>query len=324
MTEISFIRHNIDKWSAIEQTCEHADTSEPDELAQAYEELTADLAFAQTHYPEARITSYLNDLALSIHVRLYRRQPNKWHDVWTFVRYEVPQAMWEGRHYLLASFIVFLVGTLIGVVSQANDPEFARIILGNDYVDMTMDNIKHGAPMAVYSGNPSIDMFLSITWNNVGVAMMCFASGLLTFWGTGTMLIQNAVMVGSFQTFFIQQGLGYESALAIWLHGTLEMSAIIVGGGAGFMLGTGWLFPGTLKRKEAFQRSARLALRIVVGMVPIFVVAGFIEGFFTRHTEWPDGLRFSIIYLSAAFVIYYVVMLPRKIAQQSQNRKTLE
>lgn len=319
MTEVSFIRHNIERWENMELVCENAATGSPDELAATYEELTADLAFAQTHFPDARITSYLNDLALAIHVQLYRRKPGSWKKVWEFVRYDVPQAMYEGRRYLLASLIVFLVGAAVGIISQLGEPDFARIVLGDYYVDMTLDNIEAGQPMAVYSGGGETDSFLSITWNNVGVAMMAFASGLLTLFGTGTLLIQNSVMLGSFQTFFFQQGVGIESVLAIWLHGTLEISSIVVSGGAGLMLGTGWLFPGTLKRKDAFQRSARQALRIVVGTVPIFVVAGFIEGFFTRHTEWPDGLRFAVIFLSAAFIYYYIIWLPKHLATSKKQ-----
>jgi uncharacterized membrane protein SpoIIM required for sporulation len=94
------------------------------------------------------------------------------------------------------------------------------------------------------------------------------------------------------------------------LHGTLEISAIIVAGAAGLAMGNGWLFPGTYKRLYSFRRGAKRGLKIVVGTVPLFVMAGFIESFFTRHTEWPDGLRLTIILLSLAFIIYYYIVLP--------------
>lgn len=324
MTEVSFIRNNLEKWGRMEKVCEKPSACAPDELASAYEELVADLAFAQTHYPEAQITDYLNDLALAIHVRLYRRRPGAWRHVWDFLRRDVPLAMYEGRRCLLASLVVFLAGVIIGVISQLGDSDFAYVILGGEYVEMTLDNIKNGQPMAVYSMVGGPDSFLSITWNNVGVAMMAFSSGLLTLCGTGMVILYNSVMLGTFQTFFFQQGVGMESVLAIWLHGTLEIGSIIVSGGAGLMLGTGWLFPGTLKRKDAFRLSARQALRIVMGTVPIFIVAGFFEGFFTRHTEWSDGLRFSIIFLSASFLYYYIIWLPGHLAskyKQVQTRK---
>ena len=125
--------------------------------------------------------------------------------------------------------------------------------------------------------------------------------------------MQNGIMLGAFQTFFYQHGLLGTSMLAIWLHGTLEISAIIVAGAAGITMGNGWLFPGTYSRLTSFRRGARRALKIIVGTVPIFVVAAFIEGFFTRHTEWPDALRLTIILLSLLFVIGYYIYLPYRV-----------
>lgn len=165
-------------------------------------------------------------------------------------------------------------------------------------------------------------MFGSITMNNVMVSFVTFALGIFTSLGTGFKLFQNGVMLGSFQTFFAQHELLWESALAVWLHGTLEISAIIVAGAAGMAMGNGWLFPGTYPRITSFRRGARRGLRIVVGTVPVFIVAGFIESFFTRHTEWPDLLRLSIILCSLAFVIYYYIVLPKK--RNHESRKAID
>ena len=96
---------------------------------------------------------------------------------------------------------------LIGVISAANDPNFVRLILGNGYVDMTLDNIANGEPMAVYNGSDEVPMFLGITLNNVMVSFNCFAMGLLTSFGTGYMLLRNGIMIGAFQTFFYQHDL---------------------------------------------------------------------------------------------------------------------
>lgn len=156
-------------------------------------------------------------------------------------------------------------------------------------------------------------MFLQITLNNVRVSFVCFVLGLFTSFGTGYALFFNGVMVGSFQTFFIQQGLWAESMLAIWLHGTLEIWAIIVAGAAGLALGNGWLFPGTYTRAESFTRGAKRGLKIVIGTVPVFILAGFIEGFLTRHTDLPIAVRLGVILLSLAFILYYYIYLPHKL-----------
>ena len=180
------------------------------------------------------------------------------------------------------------------------------------YVDMTLDNIANGEPMAVYNGSDEVPMFLGITLNNVMVSFNCFAMGLLTSFGTGYMLLRNGIMIGAFQTFFYQHDLLWESSLAIWLHGTLEIWAIIVAGAAGLALGNGWLFPGTYSRLESFRRSAKKGVKIVIGTVPVFVMAGFIEGFVTRHTELPDLLRLGFILLSLSFIIFYYIYLPNR------------
>ena len=103
-----------------------------------------------------------------------------------------------------------------------------------------------------------------------------------------------------------------ECFLATMLHGTLELSAIVVAGAAGLAMGNGWLFPGTYTRMESFKRGARRGLKIVVGTVPLFIIAGFIESFLTRHTDMGDGWRIAIISLSALFIVFYFIYLPFK------------
>ena len=312
MKEVTFIRQNISKWRGAEIVVETAGDSDATELADTYIDVTSDLAFAQTHYPESKITVYLNNLASALHNEIYRSHRYRWSRLLTFWTDEVPRTMWEARRELFLSFVIFVVSAFVGFLSQMLDPEFCRIILGDGYVDMTLQNIAEGEPMAVYNGDPEDAMFGMITLNNVKVSFITFVLGVFTSLGTGFVLFQNGVMLGSFQTFFAQHGLLWQSALAVWLHGTLEISAIIVAGAAGIAMGNGWLFPGTYPRLTSFRRGARRGLRIVVGTVPVFMLAGFIESFLTRHTEWPDLLRLIIILSSLAFVTYYYIVLPKK------------
>jgi len=105
-----------------------------------------------------------------------------------------------------------------------------------------------------------------------------------------------------------------ESMMAIWLHGTLEISAIIIAGAGGLALGNGWLFPGTYSRGYAFRQGAKRGLKIVIGTVPVFVFAGFVESFLTRYTSAPYVLRGGFILLSLTFVIYYYIYLPKRLS----------
>lgn len=310
MKEINFIRNNIEKWQRIEDAVEDVNCLTPDEIADYYVEVTADLAFAYTNYPSSRITQYLNGLASALHNSIYGNKRDKRSRFATFWTREVPLTMYAERRLLLLSFAIFALSMAVGIVSQLADPSFCRSILGDQYVDMTIENIAQGKPMDVYASDDEMPMFLSITFNNIVVAFRTFVLGIFTCFGTAYSLFFNGIMLGCFEAFFAQHGLFGQSFLAVFLHGTLEISAIIVAGAAGIALGNGLLFPGTYPRLVALRMGAKRGLKIVVGTVPLFVVAGFIEGFVTRHTELPDELRLLVIGLSAAFVTFYFIILP--------------
>ena len=310
MKEVSFIRQNIEKLKSLERIVDKAVFHNPSELADAYTEITTDLSFSRSHYPQSRITIYLNNLASALHNQLYKNKKEKYSRIITFWTQEIPEVMFRSRKEFLYSFLIFIISVAIGAISALNDDSFVRLILGNGYVDMTLRNIENGEPMAVYNSRSEVSMFIFITFNNIKVAFIAFALGLLTAFGTGYVLFLNGVMIGSFQAFFFQQGLGFESMLAVWLHGTFEISAIIIAGAAGLALGNGWLFPGTYSRGYAFKQGAKRGLKIVTGLVPVFITAGFIESVLTRHTEYPTYVRLSIIILSLVCVIYYYIILP--------------
>ena len=319
MREAVFIKQNIRKWREYEYLMTMVESQSPDELADMYNDLTADLAFAQTHYPNSRITQYLNNLALQLHTSIYGNKREKWSRISRFWTHEVPLAVWDARKELLLSLSVFLLFIAIGVVSTLNDYDFTRLILGDAYVDMTLYNIDNGDPAAVYQGGGNTESFLMIAFNNIRVSLMAFALGVLTSLGSVYYLMINGVMVGAFTTMFYNEGVLGEAMLAIMLHGTLELSTIVIEGGAGIVMGNGWLFPGTYSRMQSFRRAAKRGLKIVVGTLPVVIAAAVVEGYFTRYTHAPNALRGGFIILSAAFIIYYYVILPYRRSHETQQ-----
>jgi uncharacterized membrane protein SpoIIM required for sporulation len=202
---------------------------------------------------------------------------------------------------------------LIGVVSSAGDSGFVRLIMGDSYVNMTLENIDKGDPMAVYKQMNGVDMFLGITFNNIRVSFFAFMMGLLVSFGTAWILISNGIMLGAFQYFFHIHNLLFESVLVIWIHGTLEISAIIIAGAAGLVLGNSILFPGTYSRRQSFMIASKEGLKMIVSLIPIFIIAGFLESFVTRQTGMPVSLSLTIILGSLAFVVWYFFIYPAKI-----------
>jgi len=311
MKEVFFIRQNIEKWKSLEKVVDKADLHNPTELADAYTEITTDLSFSRSHYPSSRITIYLNNLASALHNLLYKNKKESYSRIITFWTQEIPEVMYRSQKELLYAFLIFAVSVLAGVISAQNDDSFVRLIVGNGYVDMTLQNIANGEPMKVYDTSSPLQMFIHITFNNIQVSFITFVFGLMTGFGTGFILFRNGVMLGAFQAFFFQHQVGYESMLAIWLHGTFEISAIIIAGAAGLALGNGWLFPGTYSRGYAFRQGAKRGLKIIIGLVPVFITAGFIESYLTRHTEFPTYIRLSIILFSLISVIVYYIIIPQ-------------
>jgi len=309
MREVAFVRKNVDTWKEFEQIL-NGKTADPDELSDLYLRLTDDLAFAQTYYPDSKTTAYLNELSTGVHQQIYRTKPVDRGRFRRFWLQDVPRAVASAKKEMIVSLIVFLSAIAIGILSSAYDPGFTRLILGDAYVNATLANIQSGDPMAVYKKMHQMDMFLGIALNNIQVSIMAFASGLLFSLGTGYILFTNGVMVGTFHHLFVKHDLLFDSLLVVYIHGTLELSAIVIAGAAGLVLGNGFLFPGTQTRRESFEHDARKGAIILIGLVPVFVVAAFLEGFVTRLTDMPVALSLMIIVSSATAIIGYFVVLP--------------
>ncbi|HYE95034.1 MAG TPA: stage II sporulation protein M [Rubricoccaceae bacterium] len=319
MREAVFIRRYSKDWKAFEERLAAEKRVDPDALAGGYVRLTDDLAYAKTFYPGSATAAYLNGLAVHVHAQVYRNRREERGRLRRFWTEEIPRTVYQERRPLLWSLVFFLTFVAVGVVSTLGDDTFVRLILGDGYVNMTLANIEAGDPMAVYKEMRALDMFFGITLNNVMVSFYAFGLGILASVGTVWLLLRNGVMLGAFQTFFFQQaqergmGLFWESVLTVWIHGTLEISAIVVAGGAGLAMGNALLFPGTYPRMVSFRRGAMRGLKIVIGLVPLFIVAGFLEGFVTRHTAMPTVLSVAIILGSLAFVLGYFVVLPWRV-----------
>ncbi len=386
MRETKFIQQNKRKWAGFEKNLERQ-SENPEELNELFVQVTDDLSYARTFYPNRSVRVYLNGLGQKIFFSLYKNRKREKGRFKHFVFEGLPQLVYESRKEFRTAFLVFVLSMAIGVLSCVMNEDFAAIILGESYVEMTLENIENNDPMAVYKAKEEGGMFAVITANNLRVALLTFAMGALYAVGTLLILIKNGIMVGAFQYFFLQKdnsevgltlyqialpafillglvfkllpwflrkskprvyekykrkffpallltvfslvtliGLGLittnpgslfvESFLTIWIHGTLEISAIIIAGAAGLTMGRGLIFPGTLSRIKAFQLSARRGLKIMVGIIPIIIAAGFIEGFFTRYTETPDIIRLFFILSCLAFILFYFVYYPWAKAQR--------
>lgn len=320
MREALFLKQNAAKWSAYEVAVK--DALPADELAKQFIELTDDLSYAKTFYPKSNTAKYLNGLAAQFHQKIYKNKKEKRGRIWWFWQFELPVLFKQYHRQFLYAFLFFIIFSLMGAISAKYDENFLRLILGDGYVNMTLDNIERGDPFAVYKHSSQLPMFLDIAFNNIKVAFIAYLLGITFSVGTLWMLMSNGLMMGSFQYFFISKGLGTKFILVVFIHGTLELWSIIIAGAAGLIMGNSFLFPGTFTRIQSLIRGGKDGLKIVFGLVPLFLTAAFFESFVTRYSNMPVWLSISILAASTIFIIWYFVVYPIRLDKKMSSVKS--
>ncbi len=313
MREGLFIKKNIDKWKQYQ----YEPATDPDEMAGQFTELVNDLGYSKTFYPHSKVTQYLNGLASRIYLGIYRNKKEESSRIVRFWKTELPRVVRKYHREIAYSFLIFMLFAIIAAFSDAHDEGFVRGILGDKYIDMTEENIAKGDPFGVYKNGNQLSMFLQIAVNNIQVSFMVFICGLFLSIGTVWQLFETGMMVGSFQYYFFSKGLGWKSVLVIWCHGTLEISSIIIAGAAGLVLGNSILFPGTHKRLYSLKRGGKDGLMLMIGLIPLFLVAAFIEGFITRYSNMPLWISISILASSLSFIVWYFIIYPIRLEKRA-------
>ncbi|MFW5662245.1 MAG: stage II sporulation protein M [Bacteroidota bacterium] len=319
MKEIQFLHKNKNKWQQFEDIIKSGKKIDPDKLSDLYIQVMDDLSYARTFYPRSSVVRYLNQLSSSVHSAVYSTKRESYQRIKTFWLKEVPLVFYDLRKYIFISLLIISISVLIGAVSSANDNQFVRLILGDAYVNMTEQNIAEGDPLAVYKDENQVGMFFGITLNNIWVTFRTFAFGVLFIFGTAYVLFVNGVMLGAFHHMFYKHGVLMDAFKTVWIHGTLEISAIVIAGAAGILLGSSFLFPGTYPRMASFRMGAQKGAKAIAGLVPIFILAGLLESFVTRYTEMPLFLTIFIIGSSLFFVVFYYIVYPGMLSKRKQE-----
>ncbi len=314
LKEIVFIKKNEKYWKEFETILNSNKNVDADHLASLYIHITDDLSYARTFYQDSPLVSYLNGISLKAHQSIYKNKKEKRSRFKDFWKYEVPLAMAKSHRALLYAFLIFMTATVIGLFSQSMNIDFVRAIIGDGYVNMTEENIDQGDPLGVYRSASQSSMFIGISTNNVRVSFLVYVFGILGTIPSAYILFQNGIMVGAFLGFFIERGLTSLALGTIFIHGALELSAIVIAGAAGIVLGNSFLFPGTYSRMTSLQEGAKRSLKIIIGLVPVFIVAALLESYVTRHYLVLGNYgRGVIIILSFAYIIWYYIYYPLKL-----------
>ena len=312
MREALFIKKNKDRWLRNQQS----PSADPDEVAADFTQLVDDLAYAKTFYPSGKVTSFINAQASGIFLTIYKNRKEESNRLVTFWKYDLPLTIRKHHGVLLFSLIVFIIFFAVGYFASQKDDEVARSFFGDSYVETTQRNIDKGNPFGIYESGNSLLSWLGIMINNIKVSLLMFVSGL--FCGIPTLYkhCETSAMVGIFDQFFAARGFGIDFWLVVFVHGTLEITALIISTGAGLILGKSFLFPGTIKRIDAFKQGAKDGVKIMIGLMPVFALAAFFEGFITRLYNDISILTTAIFALSVIFVVWYFIIYPIRLSKK--------
>jgi uncharacterized membrane protein SpoIIM required for sporulation len=263
--------------------------AELQEMALLYRQVAADLSVLRQDATARTYAEHVNHLLARAHHIIYSGRKTSLATLFRFLRDEYPAVFQQQLRFVIASLLVSVAWGALGAVITSARPEFMRHFVGPKMIatmerhEMWTESIVTVAPMATSA----------IMTNNLTVSFVTFASGIAFGLGTFFYLYVNGMMLGVIGAACHQYGM----SLALWSfvapHGSLELPSILIAGGAGFRLGHGMVFPGSLRWKDSVARGGIEATRLISGVIPMLVIAGTLEGFFSPSRA-PIWLKFTV------------------------------
>jgi len=312
----SFVEERQPDWEELSATLEAALKKGPSRLPEErvvravhlYRAVCADLARLRMLDADSALASKLNRLLARTHSLLYREMPRSSLSVSEFFLVRVPSLFREYWRYTLASFVcsALFFGMAFGSVQK--HPEVVSDIMGCCWGDEFSGEKESGDIRDRFRVLPSPVLSSHVTTNNVKVALTAFALGITFGVGTVYMLVVNGTMLGGMAGAFAQSGTSYDFWMTILPHGALELSAIVIAGGTGLMMGYALWCPGGRTRRLALREEAEKAVQLAVGLIPAFVIAGTIEGFVTPLSGLSDSVKVGLgVFAAVVFWSYLLV-----------------
>ncbi|MFN2581735.1 MAG: stage II sporulation protein M, partial [Candidatus Dormibacteria bacterium] len=289
MTLETFVAERQQRWAALEDSIHKAkrgrlrsmSTADIERFGLLLRHASSDLAIARRDFPEATVTEYLNGLCARAHPLLYRGRPARPGALLAFFAVGLPRAFREAWPWVLGSVALLVLGFVGGWLAVDLRPDLRASLVPHSLFDaMARGEVPRTISDAPFAG-------WGITLNNVRVAVVCFAGGVLLGLPTASALLANGWQIGTLAA-AVHIG-GYDAKFwpFIAAHGVIELSVIVIAGGTGLMLGGAILRPGQLRRGDALTLAARRAVKLALGVATLLLVAGMLEAFVSPSTL-PD------------------------------------
>ncbi len=310
-----FIEERKPTWRELEALLDKAERSqfkltaqEAQQLGALYGRVSADLCRAQARTANAELLRYLNDLVARAYGLVYSGRKFRWFEVWHFFRAGFPALVRARRGALALATGLVALGFLFGFLAAWFDEDARHFLVPEQFAEVTkrIDELvqQHQAVSLTPGQSATVSSF--IMTNNIRVCFLAFALGITLGFGTGIVLFYNGVMIGVLAAYFHRAGYGLHFWALIAPHGVTELLAIFISGAAGLTIGAALLAPGALTRGQALRRRGAEAVRLVMGCVPLLIVAGLIEGFVTPQSYIPNEAKLAFAALTAiALAVYF-------------------
>ncbi len=286
-----------------------------------YRRAIADLSLARSLFPKSQLAHELNLLIIRAMSLISSKQQSDFSRIKSFYATRLPQLVLRLKTLFFISCAIFLIATAAGFGLTMLNSYSANAIIGDAYIYKTLDNIDKGKPFAVYESRFKYAMSSFIMANNIKVSFMAFAFGALYGVGTIFVIFSNGLMLGSIAAVFARHGLLYDFTTTVLIHGTLELFAIMVAGAAGLRLGQALFRPGELKRVDALFKFGKEAFHLCFIMVPVFIIAGILEGYVT-HLSLPPFYRILIIIASILLLGCYLILPTLRYSIVMKNKES--
>lgn len=290
-----FILARQERWEALRSLIGRAgndprrlQAAEIEQFGRLYRQVTSDLAVARRDFPRDQVVDYLNGLAARAYPLVYRAPSGSWRQISRFFLHDFSARYREAGWFILTSFLLFALPALAGFLVVLTDPPLAEQVLPPDLTRV----VREGHLWTDISPERRALAASTIATNNIRVALIAFAGGILLGTLTVYILILNGLLFGALIGYTHLYHLDGSLLAFVSPHGYLELTVVFICGGAGLQLAWAPIQPGLLSRRDALAQAARKAVLLTVGAVPVLVVAGLIEGFISP-SSLPDGLKYT-------------------------------